>query len=119
MNHHTIHLPQSSSNGSYTPKLSVDGANGVGAGKLKAMLPFLGDSLDVTIVNDGTAEGDILNHQCGADFVKVRFPFFMYCWTYKRSERLMLRGPFLGRAGSTSHLIYLSNRVLLPRKHIL
>ena len=65
--------PQSSANGSYKPKLYVDGANGVGAGKLKPMLSpeFLGDSLDVTIVNDGTADGDILNHQCGADFVKV------------------------------------------------
>ena len=67
--------PQSSANGSYKPKLFVDGANGVGAGKLKAMIPFLGDSLDVTIVNDGTSDGDILNHQCGADFVKVRFAF--------------------------------------------
>ena len=73
-----MHLPQSS-NGSYTPKLSVDGANGVGAGKLKAMVPFLGDSLAVTIVNDGTAEGDILNHQCGADFVKVRFTYTRDC----------------------------------------
>ena len=27
--------------------------------------------MDVTIVNDGTASGDVLNHQCGADFVKV------------------------------------------------
>ena len=65
--------PQSSANGSYKPKLYVDGANGVGAGKLKPMLSpeFLGDSLDVTIVNDGIADGDILNHQCGADFVKV------------------------------------------------
>ena len=67
-------LPQTSSNGGYSPKLYVDGANGVGAGKLKAMLTseFLGDSLDVTIVNDGTASGDVLNHQCGADFVKVK-----------------------------------------------
>ena len=66
--------PQTSSNGGYSPKLYVDGANGVGAGKLKAMLTseFLGDSLDVTIVNDGTASGDVLNHQCGADFVKVK-----------------------------------------------
>ena len=67
--------PQASSNGGYSPKLYVDGANGVGAGKLKAMLAsgFLGDSLDVTIVNDGTASDDVLNHQCGADFVKVTF----------------------------------------------
>ena len=63
--------PQSSANGGYSPILYVDGANGVGAGKLKAIIPFLGDSLNVTIVNDGTADGDILNHQCGADFVKV------------------------------------------------
>ena len=72
-----FYFPQSTSNGGYTPKLFVDGANGVGAGKLKAMLPreFLGDSLDLTIVNDGTADGDVLNHQCGADFVKVSFRF--------------------------------------------
>ena len=70
-----ITFPQASSNGGYSPKLYVDGANGVGAGKLKAMLAseFLGGSLDVTIVNDGTASGDVLNHQCGADFVKVTF----------------------------------------------
>ena len=76
--------PQTSSNGGYSPKLYVDGANGVGAGKLKAMLSseFLGESLDVTIVNDGTASGDVLNHQCGADYVKVTFALF-YCGLFQ------------------------------------
>jgi phosphoacetylglucosamine mutase len=49
----------------------VDGANGVGASKMRAMLPLLGDSLKVNIFNDGTKAEDVLNSGCGADFVKV------------------------------------------------
>jgi phosphoacetylglucosamine mutase len=56
-------------NNNYVPSVVVDGANGVGAIKLKKMQQFLGNSLDITIVNDGNGK---LNHECGADFVKVQ-----------------------------------------------
>eukprot|EP00095_Tigriopus_kingsejongensis_P008784 maker-scaffold120_size336265-snap-gene-1.10 protein:Tk08784 transcript:maker-scaffold120_size336265-snap-gene-1.10-mRNA-1 annotation:"hypothetical protein TcasGA2_TC011920" len=60
------------SNGKYEPTLMYDGANGVGAQKMKDFLPFLGDSIQIQIVNDGTQAGDVLNADCGADFVKVQ-----------------------------------------------
>ncbi|ESO82826.1 hypothetical protein LOTGIDRAFT_229832 [Lottia gigantea] len=54
----------------YKKKLYVDGANGVGAEKLKLLLKHLNNLLDIEIFNDGT-EGK-LNYQCGADYVKVQ-----------------------------------------------
>ncbi len=48
-----------------------DGANGVGAGKMKAMLPLL-KGLDIKILNNGSHPSDVLNLGCGADFVKVQ-----------------------------------------------
>ncbi|CAG01776.1 unnamed protein product, partial [Tetraodon nigroviridis] len=50
--------------------LSVDGANGIGALKLREMERHLKKSLHITLYNDGS-KGK-LNHQCGADFVKVQ-----------------------------------------------
>uniref|UniRef100_A0A8C7YNI1 Phosphoacetylglucosamine mutase n=1 Tax=Oryzias sinensis TaxID=183150 RepID=A0A8C7YNI1_9TELE len=50
--------------------LCVDGANGIGALKLREMISHLNKGLQVTIFNDGS-KGK-LNHQCGADFVKVQ-----------------------------------------------
>lgn len=52
--------------------LKFDGANGVGALKMRAMLPFLGDSIAVEVFNDGSGADDKLNHECGADYVKVQ-----------------------------------------------
>lgn len=52
------------------PSLLLDGANGVGAIKMKELLPHIQDVLKVQIYNDGNG---ILNHNCGADFVKVTF----------------------------------------------
>ena len=49
-----------------------DGANGVGAPTMRAMLPFLGDSIDMSVINDGSGDGDVLNSGCGSDFVKVQ-----------------------------------------------
>ena len=37
--------------------------------------------------------------------------FDIFCWTNKRGERLISRSPCLDRVESTSHLVYLSNRV--------
>ncbi|KAG7275621.1 hypothetical protein CRUP_021948 [Coryphaenoides rupestris] len=51
-------------------RLLVDGANGIGALKLREMEPHLQGTLRVCLRCDGTAGR--LNHQCGADFVKVQ-----------------------------------------------
>lgn len=57
------------SNGNYIPSIMFDGANGVGALKMKVSLLYLGDSLQVQLYNDGNGK---LNHLCGADYVKVQ-----------------------------------------------
>ena len=54
--------------GSYQNTLLLDGANGVGALKMKILQQHLGNSLDASIFNSGNGQ---LNFQCGADFVKV------------------------------------------------
>ncbi|XP_053634172.1 phosphoacetylglucosamine mutase isoform X2 [Cherax quadricarinatus] len=59
----------SSSHGNYDPVILFDGANGVGALAMTEFLNHLQDSLRVTIFNKG--EG-VLNHMCGADYVKVQ-----------------------------------------------
>lgn len=48
----------------------MDGANGIGALKLREMERHLKKELQVSLCNDGT--NGKLNHQCGADFVKVQ-----------------------------------------------
>lgn len=48
----------------------MDGANGIGALKLRELEGHLKKELHITLFNDGS-EG-MLNHQCGADFVKVQ-----------------------------------------------
>ncbi|XP_076862460.1 phosphoacetylglucosamine mutase [Brachyhypopomus gauderio] len=50
-------------------RLLVDGANGVGALKLREMEAFLKHELQVALFNDGSSGK--LNHLCGADYVKV------------------------------------------------
>ncbi|MBN3318094.1 AGM1 mutase, partial [Atractosteus spatula] len=50
--------------------LKVDGANGIGALKLKEMESFLQKELQISVFNDGR-EGK-LNLLCGADYVKVQ-----------------------------------------------
>jgi len=61
-----------STKGNYAPILKFDGANGVGAQKMCVLAAQLGAALQVTVVNDGSTAGDILNEGCGADFVKVQ-----------------------------------------------
>ncbi|ORZ33941.1 hypothetical protein BCR44DRAFT_1437348 [Catenaria anguillulae PL171] len=51
--------------------VTVDCANGIGAPKLHDFIPYLGDSVRLTTVNGDTEHG-ILNHRCGADFVKTQ-----------------------------------------------
>ncbi|XP_022593645.1 phosphoacetylglucosamine mutase isoform X2 [Seriola dumerili] len=50
--------------------LCVDGANGIGALKVLEMESHLKSELQISLFNDGS-KGK-LNHQCGADFVKVQ-----------------------------------------------
>lgn len=50
--------------------LSLDGANGIGALKVREMESHLAKELQISLFNDGS-KGK-LNHQCGADFVKVQ-----------------------------------------------
>lgn len=57
-----------SSSAKYEPVILFDGANGVGALAMEEFMKHLQDTLKVTIYNKG--EG-VLNHMCGADFVKV------------------------------------------------
>ncbi|XP_017349585.1 phosphoacetylglucosamine mutase [Ictalurus punctatus] len=51
-------------------RLLVDGANGIGALKMREMEPFLKSELKVELFNDGSSGR--LNYQCGADHVKVQ-----------------------------------------------
>eukprot|EP00127_Corallochytrium_limacisporum_P007162 Clim_evm35s243 gene=Clim_evmTU35s243 len=52
-----------------TQKLMIDAANGVGAPKARAFGEKLAGVLEITVYNDGTTGK--LNHDCGADYVKV------------------------------------------------
>lgn len=56
-------------NGHYKNHLVFDGANGVGARKMIQFTKRMNDGLNVQVVNSG--EGKI-NHECGADYVKVK-----------------------------------------------
>lgn len=62
-------------NPTFTPstKLIIDGANGVGAAKMKTLLEKISENLSASIVNDGSSGK--LNEGCGADFVKVQQTF--------------------------------------------
>lgn len=63
------------SNGNYEPNLTFDGANGVGSVAMKGLHKKINDlkenSLEVEIFNANVDNGDMLNLNCGADFVKV------------------------------------------------
>ncbi|KAF0023320.1 hypothetical protein F2P81_023950 [Scophthalmus maximus] len=66
-----IQLTKNASNCTDDQKhLSVDGANGIGALKVREMESRLKTELQISLFNDGS-KGK-LNHQCGADFVKVQ-----------------------------------------------
>ncbi|XP_074471736.1 phosphoacetylglucosamine mutase isoform X1 [Sebastes fasciatus] len=66
-----IELSKNASNCTDDQKhLSVDGANGVGALKVREMESHLKGELHISLFNDGS-KGK-LNHECGADFVKVQ-----------------------------------------------
>lgn len=53
----------------YRNKLLFDGANGVGARKMLQFLKRMKNSLNVEVFNSGSGK---INHECGADHVKVK-----------------------------------------------
>lgn len=55
-------------NGNYKNLLLFDGANGVGARKMLQFLKRMHNSLNVNVFNSGQGK---INHECGADYVKV------------------------------------------------
>ncbi|KAK3923377.1 Phosphoacetylglucosamine mutase [Frankliniella fusca] len=55
--------------GKYEPRIVADMANGVGGPMLKQMSEFIKDLLTIDFFNIGEGE---LNHESGADYVKVR-----------------------------------------------
>ncbi|KAG0710182.1 Phosphoacetylglucosamine mutase [Chionoecetes opilio] len=66
----TLLRSQGASNGKYEPVILFDGANGVGALAMEEFLKHLPQtSLKATTFNKGAG---ILNHLCGADYVKAR-----------------------------------------------
>ncbi|XP_068432628.1 phosphoacetylglucosamine mutase [Clinocottus analis] len=66
-----IQLTKNASNCTDDQKhLSVDGANGIGALKVREIESHLKKELHISLFNDGSTGK--LNHQCGADFVKVQ-----------------------------------------------
>lgn len=61
----------------YETNLYLDGANGVGADKIKSLLSRINslcaqDKLNIHLFNESKENDDILNHLCGADHVKVQ-----------------------------------------------
>ncbi|KAI3402971.1 PCM1 [Candida oxycetoniae] len=52
--------------------ITIDAANGVGAPKVKELLQtYLADEIDFHVVNGDYEVADLLNYECGADFVKT------------------------------------------------
>ncbi|XP_025421380.1 phosphoacetylglucosamine mutase isoform X2 [Sipha flava] len=54
----------------YSPIIEFDGANGVGALKMKDALVFLDETLIINMHNDDILTTEKLNFKCGADYVK-------------------------------------------------
>ncbi|KAE9376413.1 Phosphoacetylglucosamine mutase [Stipitochalara longipes BDJ] len=56
--------------------VTVDCANGVGAPKLHELVKYLKKGseggVDIKIINDDVLKAELLNHECGADFVKTK-----------------------------------------------
>ncbi|KAG5420755.1 PCM1 [Candida metapsilosis] len=52
--------------------ITIDAANGVGAPKIDALLTkYLADDISFNVVNGGYEKPELLNYDCGADFVKT------------------------------------------------
>lgn len=53
------------------PNVVVDCANGIGGPKMSALLTQWGFAKQCSVINDKCDEPELLNHGCGADFVKT------------------------------------------------
>ncbi|XP_066151550.1 phosphoacetylglucosamine mutase isoform X2 [Euwallacea fornicatus] len=62
-------------NENYTNRILYDGANGVGAKKIKFFKEGLANSLNIDMYNDEIIGSGKLNYMCGADFVKSQQKF--------------------------------------------
>ena len=51
--------------------ITIDTANGVGGPKLHDLAKYLGDLVRIKVVNDKYLEPELLNSNCGADYVKT------------------------------------------------
>lgn len=61
-----------STGSSAIPKITIDCANGVGAPIMQKLSEsFLQDKLNVSLINTNYLDCSVLNHQCGADYVKT------------------------------------------------
>nr|XP_023018813.1 phosphoacetylglucosamine mutase [Leptinotarsa decemlineata] len=63
------------SQGNYVNRVIYDGANGVGAKKVKYLKEALRDTLLIEMYNDEIIGSGKLNHLCGADYVKSQQSF--------------------------------------------
>lgn len=61
--------------GNYKNRIFYDGANGVGAKKIKFFRERLGDCLSIRMFNDAIIGTGKLNHLCGSDHVKSQQTF--------------------------------------------
>ncbi|KAK9730697.1 Phosphoglucomutase/phosphomannomutase, alpha/beta/alpha domain I [Popillia japonica] len=68
-------LNSSAGNSNYRNRLLYDGANGVGAKKIKQFQERLGETLKIELYNDEGIGTGKLNYLCGADFVKSNQKF--------------------------------------------
>ncbi|CAN6654196.1 phosphoacetylglucosamine mutase [Trichomonascus vanleenenianus] len=58
---------------SQTPyHITIDTANGIGGPKIEEMAKYLTGFVDVTVVNDSADKPEMLNFDCGADYVKTQ-----------------------------------------------
>lgn len=64
--HHVTSLPSS-----LIKSLTVDAANGIGGPKMQELLSNWSISDQVTLINNQWAKPNLLNYNCGADFVKT------------------------------------------------
>ena len=67
------HLFQAETKGNYKNELDLDCANGVGAIAAKDFIEFISpQTLKINIFSDNIENDQLLNLNCGADFVKVQ-----------------------------------------------
>lgn len=67
---------RATANAKITSPVTVDCANGVGAPKLKEMIKYLPSAeetgLHINVANDRIEQAEVLNKDCGADYVKTQ-----------------------------------------------